>query len=173
MGYLRNNIDTKLKTNQRSTYTLAGQKPLQAVSNSIRSSYSNLRTMQTKVASSQPSIYKPSNIRVPASSNLSTMGQKLKGSYTSLRPISANLPVAPPITSHLNTTVTLPKASNPNVTQNVENHTKVVEVPPMPRGKFNDNHFVKPQQPRASGLPRPTGIPRPASRIPGPRSNIR
>lgn len=177
MGYLGGNIDTKLKNTHRSTYTLASQKPLQVIPNNIRASYSNLRTVQSNIPGSQGNLYKSGNIKTQASStNLKTMGHRLKGSYTSLRPISANLPVAPPIVPQLNTTTTLPRATNPNVTQNIDTRSKVAEVPPMPREKINvagDNLFVKPQQPRASGLPRPTGIPRPASRIPGPRNNIR
>ncbi|XP_018580060.1 uncharacterized protein LOC108917781 isoform X2 [Anoplophora glabripennis] len=177
MSYLGGNIDTKLKNTYRSTYTLSSQKPLQVIPNNIRASYSNLRTVQSNIPGSQGNLYKPSNVKAQApSSNLKTMGHRLKGSYTSLRPISANLPMALPIVPQLNTTTTLSKATNPNVTRNIETRSKVAEVPPMPRGKVNvagDNVFVKPQQPRASGLPRPTGIPRPASRIPGPRSNIR
>lgn len=44
----------------------------------------------------------------------------------------------------------------------------------MHKEKSNDG-FVKPQPPRASGLPRPvgSGIPRPSfSKIPGPRTSI-
>ncbi|KAJ8946121.1 hypothetical protein NQ318_013171 [Aromia moschata] len=176
LGYLGSNIDTKLKTAQRSAYTSAGQKPLQAVCNTVRGSYSNLKAVQSNIPGSQPNIYKPTGVsRATASTtNLLSMGHKLKGSYTSLRPISSNLPVAPPITPQLNSTLTLPKATNPNVTQNIDGHSKVVEVHPMPRERVvADNNFIKPQLPRASGLPRPTGIPRPSSRIPGPRSNLR
>ncbi|KAJ8955290.1 hypothetical protein NQ314_006903 [Rhamnusium bicolor] len=130
LGYLGTNIDTKVKTNPRSTFTLASQKPLQVISSNIRASYSNLRTVQSNIPGSQSNLYKPSTVNRPPSSatNLKTMGQKLKGSYTSLRPISANLPVAPPITSQLNITATLPRATNPNVTQNIDVHSKVVEV---------------------------------------------
>ncbi|CAH1124634.1 unnamed protein product [Ceutorhynchus assimilis] len=101
--------------------------PLKSVPNKIRASYSNISTLKTTaLGGSHQNLYRPSNLK--------TMGTKLKGSYTSLRPISANLPVVPPLNGN------------------------------------GDSTFVKPQIPKASGLPRPTGIPRPASRIPGPRN---
>ncbi|KAJ8911459.1 hypothetical protein NQ315_013563 [Exocentrus adspersus] len=176
LGHSRNNVDTKLRTSQRSTYTLPSQKPLQVIPSNIRSSYSNLKTIQSKIPGSQNNLYKPSNCKteVPGT-NLKTMGQRLKGSYTSLKPISTNLPEAPPIIPQLNTTTTLSKGINSNVMQNINSYSNVAEVLPMPRERINvggDNTFIKPQQPRTSGLPRPTGIPRPASRIPGPRNNI-
>lgn len=59
-------------------------------------------------------------VNVPVT-NLKLMGQKLKASYTSLKPISANLPVVPP----LNVTKTL---TRPKKSQNFDAHTKVVEV---------------------------------------------
>lgn len=132
LGYLGGNIDTKLKNTHRSTYTMAGQKPLQVIPNNIRASYTNLRTIQSNIPGSQGNLYKSGNVRAqPPSTNLKTMGQRLKGSYTSLRPISANLPVAPPITPQLNTTTTLSKATNPNVTQNIDTRSKVAEVSKM------------------------------------------
>lgn len=123
-------INTKIKTAQRSTYTVNAQKPLQANPN-LRGSYNNLRTVQSNIPGSQNNLYRPSSIKPPTTttnSNLKTMGPKLKGSYTSLRPISANLPVVPPITSNMNVTKTLPKTTNPNVTQTIDSHTKIVEV---------------------------------------------
>lgn len=99
---------------------------LQVISNNVKaSSYSNLKTVQSNIPGSHNNLHKTGNTRT---SNLKTMGPTLKGSYTSLRPISANLPVAPPIGSQMNTTVTLPRATNPNVTQNIDNRPKVAEV---------------------------------------------
>nr|XP_023029059.1 uncharacterized protein LOC111517210 isoform X1 [Leptinotarsa decemlineata] len=174
LGNLVAPVVPKGKLSRRTSYTIADQKPLQTMPSVVRNSYSNLKYMQTNIHGSQSNLQRPSSIRMP-SSNLKTMGPKLKGSYTSLRPMSANLPVAPPpINQNLNSTMVLPKASNPNVTQVLETRPKVVEVLPMPREKVNivgDSTFIKPHPPRTSGLPRPTGIPRPASRIPGPRSN--
>lgn len=123
-------ISTKLKSAQRSTYTLSSQTPLQA-NPSLRGSYSNLRTMQSNIPGSYNNLHRPSSMKPPSAvtnSNLKSMGPKLKGSYTSLKPISANLPIVPPINSNLNVTKNLPKATNPNVTQTIESHTKIVEV---------------------------------------------
>ncbi|RZB40395.1 Hermansky-Pudlak syndrome 5 protein -like, partial [Asbolus verrucosus] len=117
---------------------------LAAVRNHIRSSQPNLKIAETKTYA----LHRPTN--------LNSMGHTLKGSYTSLKPMNPNLPVAPP---PLDSTVT----RNPTVAQ----------VSPTPREnapKHENAQFVKPQLPRSSGLPRPvTGIPRPVSRIPGPK----
>lgn len=51
---------------------------------------------QNLYKSSKPPISNQQAVKPPLLSNLKTMGTKLKGSYTSLRPISANLPVVPP-----------------------------------------------------------------------------
>nr|CAH7726102.1 unnamed protein product [Callosobruchus chinensis] len=150
-------VNTKLMTNPRSAHTMASTKTVQA------------GPMAKAAYSSQPKAvpsYKQSGLQMrPASSvsNLKSMGPRLKGSYTSLRPISANLPVAPPIHA----------SSMQNVTQTVHVQGKSSEVPTITQHKpvIGDHTFAMPQPPKASGLPRPTGIPRPASRIPGPRSS--
>jgi hypothetical protein len=114
----------------------------------VRGSHPNLRLSEAR----------PYGLQRP-STNLNSMGHTLKGSYTSLKPINPNLPVAPP---PLDSTMTITK-----------NPTVVAQVSPVPReipAKKEDAQFVKPQQPPRSGLPRPiTGIPRPVSRIPGPK----
>ncbi|XP_050307777.1 uncharacterized protein LOC126744416 isoform X2 [Anthonomus grandis grandis] len=176
------NKDVKIKTSQRSAYTISN-KPLQALPSGIRGSYSNISTLKnTKLTlgGSQQNLYRPPSqmVRPPSTSNLQTMGTKLKGSYTSLRPISANLPVAPPIEEgNFNGTQTITRSHRSNKGVNVAKmqvpapQTKLISVPAQVGG---DSTFVKPQSAgggtKTSGLPRPTGIPRPASRIPGPRS---
>ena len=60
----------------------------------IRGSHPNLKLTESRSHLQRPS-------------NLNSMGHTLKGSYTSLKPMNTNLPVAPP---PLHTTVTVPKA---------------------------------------------------------------
>lgn len=108
------------------THTIIKQKSMQNVPTSIRGSYTNLKTMSGTLSASQSKLNRPISNQKP--SNLKTISHNLKGSYTSLKPINAYLPVAPPITSTLNTTTTLTKASNPNVTQIVDRHVKPTEV---------------------------------------------
>lgn len=171
LGYVAAPLDTTIKINQKGSYTTSAPKPMPVVRpNAKINSYSNLKPMNSNIPGSYSNIYKLSTAKqqpINTGSNLRTMGTKLKGSYTSLRPMSSNLPVAPPLISS-NTTATLNKASVP---------LNIVEVQPMPREKITlvgDNTFVKPHPVKASGLPRPTGIPRPASKIPAPRSsNVR
>nr|CAI5858032.1 unnamed protein product [Callosobruchus analis] len=157
-------VVTKLMANPRSAYTMASTKTVQAGSMAKATYSSHPRAVPSVV----PSYKQTGNQMRPASSvsNLRSMGPRLKGSYTSLRPISANLPVAPPIhTSSLH-----------NVTQTMQVQGKSNEVPTITQHKpvIGDHTFAMPQPPKASGLPRPTGIPRPASRIPGPRpSSVR
>ncbi|XP_060532446.1 uncharacterized protein LOC132705690 [Cylas formicarius] len=157
MGYLAEGTEIKQKTTGHTLYTLASQKPLQALSNNIRGSYGNLKTIHTNIGGSHTTLYRPSNlVRAPSQTNLRIMGNQLKGSYTSLKPISANLPVVPPAET------------------NLKNHAQLRKTTEVSLSKEKAGAFLKPQIPRSSGLPRPTGIPRPASRIPGPRSsNVR
>ncbi|CAH1996228.1 unnamed protein product [Acanthoscelides obtectus] len=174
-------INTKAKANPRSAYTVACPKTVQdGYATWSQESHGNFKDNESDQIKpvpmpkptnpkAVPSSYKHSGIQIrPASSvsNLKNMAPRLKGSYTSLRPMSANLPVAPPIHT----------ASNHNVAQTVQAHGTSNKVPTIAKVKpvIGDHTFAMPQIPKASGLPRPTGIPRPASRIPGPRvSGIR
>lgn len=93
------------------------------------SSHNNMKTLQLKSENTLSMVHKSKNkMEVPPpATNLKQMDQKLKASYTSLRPISTNLPVAPPITS-MNVTKTLIKSKNTGDIQNLDYTTKVVEV---------------------------------------------
>lgn len=75
--------------------------------------YANLK--DANLGRSQPNLHKLLSNNVVNNkglrSNLNTMGRTLKGSYTSLKPISANLPVAPPPVA-ANTTRTIAEVSN-------------------------------------------------------------
>lgn len=63
----------------------------------MRGSHPNLKLLETK-----PSI-KPAAV-VNVKTNLNTIGRNLKGSYTSLKPMNTNLPVAPPLDSTVTVT---------------------------------------------------------------------
>ncbi|KAL1505584.1 hypothetical protein ABEB36_005115 [Hypothenemus hampei] len=162
MEYIAPPKDIKIKTNTKSLYTSTGQKPLPALPTHL-TSYQNVAVKNTVQQGSHQNWNKPVKVGQSANvSNLNTMGTKLKGSYTSLKPISTNLPVVPPIGSTFNgtETITRPSAMRSNTVP-----TTKPNVPILVQG----GEGIKPV--RASGLPRPTGIPRPSSRIPGPRTN--
>ncbi|CAG9856554.1 unnamed protein product [Phyllotreta striolata] len=163
--------NTKLKTGHQSTYTGSITKPMAAIRSPTKSPkancYSNLR------GSIVPSVHKLSKPR-PSSvvaSNLKAMGTTLKGSYTSLRPISTNLPEAPPLVGNVQP-ISISRAAQPNVTRTLE---PLDDKAASKEHLGVDETFVKPL-PKPSYLPRPSSIPRPAtgSRIPAPRSgNLR
>lgn len=122
---LKSSTTSNKNTVTHNTHTIVKQKSMQNVPTAIRGSYSNLNRM-SGLSLSHSKINRPAAPQ--KSSNLKTISHNLKGSYTSLRPINTCLPVAPPINPKLNTTATLTRASNPNVTQIVEHHVNVAEV---------------------------------------------
>lgn len=165
-----NNDLTKTKPTQRAVYTMPSVKPALHMPNSTpAATFNNTKTLKntantaTGLAGSNQNLHKfAGKMESPPStySNLKTMSTKLKGSYTSLRPISANLPVAPPLLNGTHTVTRPGKNADSNTVKTVVKSATATHIRPS----------SKPDQPRASGLPRPTGIPRPTSRIPGPRS---
>lgn len=94
------------KPSQRTVYTMPSVKPSLCMPNNIPgTTFNNTKTLKntantaTGLAASHQNFHKftgKSELPPSTYSNLKTMSTKLKGSYTSLRPISANLPVAPP-----------------------------------------------------------------------------
>ncbi|XP_066257150.1 uncharacterized protein [Euwallacea similis] len=142
-----------LKTSQQRTlHTLVNTKSLKALPGSC----TTLRNIaEHPPLGGLPNLRKTPVQNARASSNLKTMDSRLKGSYTSLKPISANLPVAPPLNSAR--TITRPGNIALQEGRNImPKHAQIGDAIMMP--------------PRASGLPRPTGR-RPVSRIPAPRSS--
>lgn len=72
-----------------------------------------------------------SNMEAPAPvTNLRLMDHKLKSSYTNLKPMNSNLPVAPPppMNATMNVTKTLQKTKKSVGSQNFEKSSKIVEV---------------------------------------------
>lgn len=100
------------------TKTMPMQQPIQKVfkSNVLKNSKKNEGVLINRPKSNV-------EVNVPVT-NLKLMGQKLKASYTSLKPMSTNLPVVPPL--NVGKTLTRPKKTDAN--QTFDAHTKVVEV---------------------------------------------
>lgn len=120
-------IDTKLKS-MKYPVSVSTHKTYKINPPMNKFSDSNLRAVKLKNDGKLNNVYKANiNMETPVT-NLKLMNQKLKASYTSLKPMSTNLPVAPPITSTLNATKTLPRTKKSSENQNVESHTSVVEV---------------------------------------------
>lgn len=98
---------------------------------SVKSHYnSTMKSIQMRSDGTLSTNSVKSNIMEAAApvTNLKLMGPKLKASYTSLKPISSNLPVAPPVNAPLDVTQTLPRVKKSNLNKNFGSQKKVVEV---------------------------------------------